>query len=183
MKILSWNCRGLGKISAVRALRKLIISHHPDMVFLTETKFQSTDFLLKANSIGNNLSNHFYVDCTMSSRNRSGGLAMLWSNNVNLNIVGYNNNMIDCYIMCDNGRNNWRATDIYGFPNHDNKTLTCDLISNLNHTNVNDQWLLFGDFNLILNSYEKQGGRDNNYNIINMAQNTINDCNLVDLGY
>jgi exonuclease III len=183
MKILSWNCRGLGKISAVRALRKLIHTHQPDIVFLTETKFQSTDFLLKANSFGNNLSNHFCVDCTMSLRNRSGGLAMFWSNNVNLNIIGYNNNMIDCYIVCDNDMNHWRATGIYGYPNQDNKALTCDLIANLNQTNINDNWLLFGDFNLILNSYEKQGGRDTNYNTMNLANDTLNDCNLVDLGY
>jgi hypothetical protein len=36
---------------------------------------------------------------------------------------------------------------------------------------------------MIFDSYEKQGGRDTNYNIINLAQNTLNDCNLVDLGY
>jgi hypothetical protein len=108
---------------------------------------------------------------------------MLWSKNVNLNIIGYNNNMIDCYIVCDNDSNNWRATGIYGFPNQNNKHLTCDLISRLSQTNDNDQWLLFGDFNMIFDSYEKQGGRDTNYNIINLAQNTLNDCNLVDLGY
>jgi exonuclease III len=59
MKILSWNCRGLGKMSAVRALRKLINTHQPDIVFLTETKFQNSDFLRKANSFGNIVSNHF----------------------------------------------------------------------------------------------------------------------------
>jgi exonuclease III len=47
MKLLSWNCRGLGKASAVRALRKLILTHRPDMVFLTETKLQGSDFLLR----------------------------------------------------------------------------------------------------------------------------------------
>jgi hypothetical protein len=153
------------------------------MVFLTETKFQNADFLLKSNSFGNNLSNHFCVDCTISSRNRSGGLAMFWTNNVNLNIVGYNNNMIDCYIECDIDRNKWRATGIYGFPNKENKILTCDLISSLNQSNMNDQWLLFGDFNLVFNSYEKQGGRDINYNTINIAQDTLSNCNLMDLGY
>jgi exonuclease III len=37
MKLLSWNCRGLGKPAAVRALRKLTKAHHPDIVFLIET--------------------------------------------------------------------------------------------------------------------------------------------------
>jgi hypothetical protein len=118
----------------------------------------------------------------MSHRNRSGGLAMFWSNNVNLTIVGHNNNMIDCYIVSSEDSNSWRATGLYGFPHHDNKDATCDLISNLNKTNINDKWLLFGDFNLIFNAYEKYGSRNTNYNIINRAQDTLNNCNLEDLG-
>jgi exonuclease III len=104
MKILSWNCRGLGKPSAVRDLKQIIKAHQPDIIFLSETKFQSSDFLLRNNSFGNNFSN-FVVDCTMSHRNRSGGLAMFWSNNVNINIIGYNNNMIDCYMESGNDSN------------------------------------------------------------------------------
>jgi exonuclease III len=106
MKLLSWNCRGLGKSSAVRALRQLILTHHPDIVFLTETKLLAADFKKRANSFGNRFSNHFVVDCTVSLRNRSGGLAIFWSNNVNITIIGYNNNMIDCYVMCDNNSSN-----------------------------------------------------------------------------
>jgi hypothetical protein len=108
---------------------------------------------------------------------------MFWSNNVSFTIVGYNNNMIDCYILCDNATNHWRATGIYGYPSQDSKILTCDLISNLNQTNTNENWLLFGDFNLIFNSNEKQGGRDTNLTTMNSAHATLNDCNLIDLCY
>jgi exonuclease III len=183
MKLLSWNCRGLGQSSAVRELKQIILTHKPDIMFLTETKFLTADFKKKANSFGNCFSNHFIVDCTMSTRNRSGGLAMFWCNNVNITIVGYNNNMIDCYVMSDNNSSNWRATDIYGFPQQDKKVMTCELINNLKLANCHDQWLVFGDFNLIMHPSEKQGGRDNNHNIINLALDMLNDCNLVDLGY
>jgi exonuclease III len=44
MKLLSWNCRGLGKPSAIRALKKLLQSHQPSIVYLMETKFQQSDF-------------------------------------------------------------------------------------------------------------------------------------------
>jgi exonuclease III len=155
MKTLSWNCRGLGKLSAVRALKQLILAHHPDMVFLTETKFLRTDFSKKTNNFG--LPNNFAVDCTITHRNRRGGIAMLWNNNVNINIIGFNDNMIDCYMEGDNNDNNWRAIGIYGYPKHNQKHLTCELISQLYHSNIHDKWLLFGDFNLIMNSCEKQG--------------------------
>ncbi|PNT67191.1 hypothetical protein BRADI_3g22376v3 [Brachypodium distachyon] len=37
MKIVSWNCRGLGNRTAVRGLLELQKSENPDMVFLSET--------------------------------------------------------------------------------------------------------------------------------------------------
>lgn len=37
MKILSWNCRGLGSPEAVPVLRNLLRFHNPDLVFLIET--------------------------------------------------------------------------------------------------------------------------------------------------
>jgi exonuclease III len=59
MKLLSWNCRGLGKPDAVRALRQLTKAHHPDIVFLIETKLQSSELSAKTNSFGNCFSNTF----------------------------------------------------------------------------------------------------------------------------
>jgi exonuclease III len=157
MKLLSWNCSGLGKASAVRAIRQLILTHHPDMIFLTETKFQSCDFNKKANSFGPSLSNCFVVDCTISPRNRKGGLALFLSKDVKINIIGFNENMIDYYVHCDLHDKKWRATGIYGYPKHNQKHLTCDLISQPYLSNNHDDWLVFGDFNLIFNSNEKQG--------------------------
>jgi hypothetical protein len=111
---------------------QLILTHQPDIVFLTETKLQNSDFKLKTNSFGSHLSNHFIVDCYISHCNRGGGLAMFWTKDVNLNIVGYNENMIDCNVDCGNTDNSWRATGIYGYSKHHQKAMTCDLISILN---------------------------------------------------
>ncbi|CAM8997192.1 unnamed protein product [Rhodiola kirilowii] len=41
MRLLCWNCRGLGKPRTVRALRDIIRVHHPQVVCLMETKMQS----------------------------------------------------------------------------------------------------------------------------------------------
>jgi exonuclease III len=69
MKILSWNCRGLGQPSATRALKKLLQSHHPDVVFLMETKLQKSDFPNKLRYIGDLFPNSFIVDCILSTSN------------------------------------------------------------------------------------------------------------------
>ena len=38
MSSLVWNCRGLGKRQAVRALEKVVTSEDPILIFLIETK-------------------------------------------------------------------------------------------------------------------------------------------------
>ena len=43
MRIISWNCRGLGKSEAVTALRKLNNVYRPDFMFLCERKRTKTD--------------------------------------------------------------------------------------------------------------------------------------------
>lgn len=37
MKIISWNCRGLGNLRAVPTLKDLIRCHRPDVLVLMET--------------------------------------------------------------------------------------------------------------------------------------------------
>ncbi|GAU19905.1 hypothetical protein TSUD_95100 [Trifolium subterraneum] len=91
--------------------------------------------------------------------------------------------MIDCYVDCGDTMSSWRATGIYGYSKHHQKPMTCGLISDLYHTNHHDNWLLFGDFNLILNTSEKQGGRDTHYNSYRLFNNTLTNCDLLDLGY
>ncbi|KAL0380236.1 UNVERIFIED_CONTAM: hypothetical protein Sangu_0087900 [Sesamum angustifolium] len=41
MKIISWNCRGLARSKAIRALRAMLIEQKPDIVFLCEIKTSS----------------------------------------------------------------------------------------------------------------------------------------------
>lgn len=38
MRILSWNCRGMGRAPTVRALRNLALQHRANLLFLMETK-------------------------------------------------------------------------------------------------------------------------------------------------
>jgi hypothetical protein len=148
-----------------------------------ETKLQSTEFHKKIRIPGDILPNSCIVDCIVSNSNRSGGLAMLWSNDVKLDIIAYNERVIDCYIDCSNNNEGWRASGIYGFSNHQHKHQTCDIINELYHTVNHANWLLFGDFNIVLNHAEKLGGKDININHTDMFQNVLNNCSLQDLGY
>ncbi|WJX56063.1 hypothetical protein P8452_41758 [Trifolium repens] len=73
----------------------------------------------------------------------------------------------------------WRATGVYGYPQH----LTCRLMNTLSKSLINHNWILFGDFNLILNSNEKYGSNPMDDNLTSLFRTTLNSCGLQDLGY
>jgi hypothetical protein len=82
MKSLSWNCRGLGNPSAVRALKKLLKTQSPNVVFLMETRLKKSDPKAKCSLLCGPLSNLFIIDCSIANGHRlevwpSSGIMML----------------------------------------------------------------------------------------------------------
>jgi len=112
-----------------------------------------------------------------------GGLIMLWNKDVHLKILNHNNRFIDFYIVCPITNFEWYATSFDGFSNHNEKLKSCDLINSIKASHQHDNWLIFGDFNMILHETEKMGGNPIDINIFDNFHNTINNCNLIDLGY
>ncbi|KAL0453949.1 UNVERIFIED_CONTAM: hypothetical protein Slati_1373000 [Sesamum latifolium] len=77
MKLLVWNCQGLGSPWIVRVLSELIRFHNPGLVFLFETKCKRRkcdNLKEKFNLFGINVDSH----------GRAGGLILLWRKDINL---------------------------------------------------------------------------------------------------
>ncbi|MQM11687.1 hypothetical protein Taro_044596 [Colocasia esculenta] len=92
MKLISWNCRGIGGSATVSTLRHLIHSCKPNITFLSETEASS----LKASSFFkmNSIDNNHVVD----SRKRAGGLWIWWDQNVNIQIIDSDDHLIDAKV-------------------------------------------------------------------------------------
>ena len=86
---------------------------------------------------------------------RSGGLAMIWKEEVNLHIQTYTQNHIDAIIYSNMG-SAWRITGFYGQPDANRRHETWSLLRNL-HSRYTMPWLCIGDYNEILSLQEKQG--------------------------
>ena len=125
------------------------------------------------------------LHCELNSegRGRSGGLALIWHTDVNLHITNHNKMLIEFYIDDFINNHKWYATGLYGYPTQCNKHLTCETINTLYNSYHNEKWLVFGDFNLYLNSSEKLGGKAVDYKHCDLFQTTLNQCDLEDLGY
>jgi exonuclease III len=72
MKLLSWNCRGLSRASAIRSLRGKIQIHSPDVFFLSEIKLQPLQSTAILNSLG------FFMMLHAPPSGTKGGLLLTW---------------------------------------------------------------------------------------------------------
>jgi len=99
MSTLSWNCRGLGNLRTVQALRSIVAKEAPNLVFLMKTKIpRKRQHKMKEiqQSIG------FTQGLIVPSEGRSGGLALLWKPETYVNIKGYSKWFIDAEVVSRN---------------------------------------------------------------------------------
>jgi len=83
MSILSWNCRGLGNPRTIRDLFRLVKEMHPDLICLMETKLQSARLECLKLKLG------FDYVLVVDSRGKSGGLALFWKADFQVNIQNF----------------------------------------------------------------------------------------------
>ena len=150
MIALLWNCRGLGKPSAVQALKDLIRSYKPSLVFLTETKLCERRMLSLKFSLGFN--SCFAVDRI----GFGGGLALLWNSNLDVSLQSFSVGHIDAYIKCDDADCGWFFTGFYGHPEVDKRKESWKLLERIGQGRT-QPWFCGGDFNEILYHHEMFG--------------------------
>lgn len=94
MRLLSWNCQGLGPSLTENALEELKIHLDPSIVFLMETqnKHKKVDVVRKVMRFNNGR----LVDPV----GRAGGLALWWSDLVDVSIIEISKNVIDTFVTC-----------------------------------------------------------------------------------
>ena len=176
MNSLSWNCRGLGNPRLVKALHDMVRRWKPQIVFLMETKSKIKRMERIKNRIG------FANGLIVPSRGRSGGMAMFWIQEVNLDINSYSGNHIDAIVREIDGNFLWRITGFYGHPETHHRYESWRLLAFL-HSQFQLPWLCLGDFNEILSISEKEGGVTPSQQQMEGFRNVVNFCEFVDLGY
>lgn len=78
MKLLCWNCQGLGNPLTVQALKALSAKEKPDLLFLMETK----NWELVLNRLQHTL--HYNRSFVQNTVGTVGGLAVFWNDTISL---------------------------------------------------------------------------------------------------
>ncbi|PPS07268.1 hypothetical protein GOBAR_AA13375 [Gossypium barbadense] len=96
MKILCWNCRGIGNPEIVHELKKMLVANDPDVIFLCETK-------INANKFSSVPSKCKMEGCwAVNANGKSGGLVMMWKESNKVEVQTYSSNHIDSIIHLEN---------------------------------------------------------------------------------
>ena len=149
MKILSWNCRGIGSHWTISYLREIWHQHKPEFLFLSETK-QDVDFVQRFQT-------HFGYDnlVTVDPNGRSGGLALLYNNEYQVKILYSSNRMIDVEAVVK-GKQVF-LTFVYGEPVQKLREQVWERLTRYGLSR-SEPWFIIGDLNEITGNHEKDGG-------------------------
>ncbi|XP_058762667.1 uncharacterized protein LOC131636038 [Vicia villosa] len=173
MKILSWNCRGLSNPRAIPNLRQLAQKHHPYILFLSETL--ATNHKLESVRVSLKFDSCLTVDVVA----RSGGLAVLWKDSVNCNVVNFSRNFVNLVVK-DELHEKWRLTCYYGYPERHRRREAWDMLRELRDM-LTAPWCVIGDFNDLLSQQEKVGIHLHPNWLCAGFRDVVSECNLLDV--
>ncbi|KAJ4782681.1 Endonuclease/exonuclease/phosphatase family protein [Rhynchospora pubera] len=174
MNIIGWNCRGIGGPRKYQFIKDLLNSTQADILFLSETK-ASTDRMKKFIPTLP-LKNHAFY----ASKGLSGGIALCWSDTINLQVLEVTQNHIWAKIIYPY-KPPWYLIGVYGDPTRTYNKKFWDYLQQI--LLLNTPTCITGDFNAISSSGDKHGGNSKLKTDDISFQKFISNSGLLDLDF
>uniref|UniRef100_A0A803PEU0 CCHC-type domain-containing protein n=1 Tax=Cannabis sativa TaxID=3483 RepID=A0A803PEU0_CANSA len=116
---------------------------------------------------------------SVDARGHGGGVAMLWHNNEDVQLLSYSFHHIDIQIS-EVASSPWRLTGLYGEPNRAVRHKTWDLLRSLKPES-SLPWCIIGDLNNTTSHADKRGGNKYPQLLVDGFNQALSDCDLVDM--
>ena len=177
MTILFWNVRGIGRPSFLPNFRLLMQQHTPSMVVLVETWVSREKTTTIVSSMGMD-SWHLVEPLGFV-----GGILLLWNSYViDFQPLGEGAQGVHGVMEVHSLNISFIFSAIYASPKFYIRRQLWDDLRNM-AISIDKPWLLVGDYNDVLCQNEKLGGRRISTSRANLYAETMDSCNLVDLGF
>lgn len=155
MKLLSWNIIGLNGPGKGRLLKNLIMQEKPQIIFLQETKCNSSALERIATKAWTGCLS-VAVDADGASR----GLEIIWdARTIKLSNFHAARNFISAIFHITGTNIHGHLTNVYFPQDAMHKIEILNTLSVINSERMHPIWIAGGDFNMITNLEEKRGGR------------------------
>ncbi|XP_021715737.1 uncharacterized protein LOC110683653 [Chenopodium quinoa] len=175
MIVLSWNIRGLNDPCKVVSLKKLLAEQCVDVVGIMETKVKCDKSVELQKKFGSSWS----WFCNYSSSHR-GRLWVGWSHDkVNLSVISSHEKFIHVQISSKDLHHQIFCTFVYGLHSIHYRLPLWDGISSIGA--VSGPWLVIGDFNFVLNSYDRVNGNVITDYEVNHFRSFVDNLDLCEL--
>ncbi|XP_075660062.1 uncharacterized protein LOC142629896 [Castanea sativa] len=175
MRLLSWTYQGLGNPWTSRNLRKIMREQTPNVCFFMETRLDKEGF----EKLYDNLPFPNWI--IAKNLDSGGGIALIWKNEVSLEVINFTAKYILAKVVEDDGFV-WFMTGCYGWPETNQREKSWKLLAHLK-TYADGPWLCIGDFNAFLHASEKQSKRPAHSAQVDAFREALELCQLEDLGY
>ncbi|XP_028089100.1 uncharacterized protein LOC114289558 [Camellia sinensis] len=177
MKVLLWNCRGAASPHFRRHFFTLVNEYHPHLVILTETRVGGT----RGKTLSENLGfSNVHISDPIGF---AGGIWLLWNDlEIACEVLLTTEQEIHAWIKVPSNPSPWLLSAIYASPHYNHRCILWDNLMLLSATH-SSPWLMLGDFNEILTSADKFGGRALQPHRARRFQECIDECGMIDLGF
>lgn len=151
--IVSWNTRGLNKISKLRDISSRLLELGLDISILIETRVKNTN----ADKVRSKLNLPGRYEDNYSNHN-NGKIWIVWNEyNIDLRVVNSSNQHIHYGIYDNNGSFKYWMTAVYAHNQLDLGKRLWKIIENLQHSRQGP-WCVIGDYNNVLTAQDIIGG-------------------------
>ncbi|KAI9111205.1 hypothetical protein K1719_017816 [Acacia pycnantha] len=159
----------------IRNLRVLCKGPKPSLIALAKIKIENVTHLPCLESLG------FDEVRVIPSSGRSGGLAVAWdTSRIIINIIEEERQFF--HLHCSSASSPaFFLTTVYAIPHSNLRSVLWENLQRLSQS-ISIPWSIIGDFNDILSSGERSGGRGSNSSRMKWFQDRINNCGFVSLG-
>lgn len=140
MSILTWNCQGLGTPLTVQALRAISAQERPNFIFPWETKNKKRVVSRVRKSL------KFQNQVVVDPSGIGGGLALLWKDEVKVEILTTSSNLFDLRYEDPTQGKPFPLSCVYAPATYHERGRIWDQIKHIKPAS-NLPWVWIGDFN------------------------------------
>ncbi|XP_028109543.1 uncharacterized protein LOC114308200 [Camellia sinensis] len=177
MKVLLWNCRRTTNPHFRRHFNNLMVDYRPQLVVLTETRVGGSRGAALCLNLG--FSKYHIVE----THSFAGGIWLLWNDlEIHCDIIAQTQHEVHAWIQVSSIPSPWLFSAIYASPTFNSRRLLWENLTSLADSH-NTPWLIMGDFNELLTSLDKFGGRPINLSRALKFKECMDHCGMLDLGF